>query len=82
MEVFLADIWLEHLPVEDVGGVSNFFDLGGHSLTATRVVAAVRDELEVDLEVRTLFREPSLRGFAAEVERALLAQEQLQDAAR
>ena len=80
LEEFLAEIWLEHLPVTDVGRDGNFFDCGGHSLTATRVVAAVRDELDVELEVRTLFREPSLRGFAAEVERALIAQEQLQEA--
>ncbi len=80
LEVFLAEIWIEHLPVTDVGSDANFFDCGGHSLTATRVVAAVRDELDVALEVRSLFREPSLRGFAAEVERALIAEERLAEA--
>ena len=38
-EKMLAGIWAEVLGVERVGAHDNFFDLGGHSLKATRVLA-------------------------------------------
>lgn len=75
LEEFLAELWLEHLPVQDVPATASFFDLGGHSLTATRVVAAVREQLELPVTVGTLFHAPTLRDFAHEVEHAIVEDE-------
>ncbi|MEW2399419.1 amino acid adenylation domain-containing protein [Streptomyces sp. NPDC046862] len=51
----LADIWAGLLGLERVGVTAGFFDLGGNSLAAVRMVAEVRDRLGVELPLRSLF---------------------------
>lgn len=80
LEDFLAELWLEHLPATRVGAGTSFFEAGGHSLTATRVVAAVREELGVATSVGVLFANPRLRDYATAVEEALVADEAAQGA--
>jgi amino acid adenylation domain-containing protein len=60
VEAVLAVIWSEILRVGRVGVYDNFFVLGGHSLLAIRVMSQVRDALQVDLTLRTLFEKPTL----------------------
>ncbi len=69
-EETLAAIWAEVLKLDRVGVTANFFDLGGHSLVATRVMSRVRSALGADLPVRTLFRAPTVESLAQEVEAA------------
>jgi SAM-dependent methyltransferase/acyl carrier protein len=64
----LASIWSELLKLERVGIDDNFFVLGGHSLTATRVVARVRDLLAVELPLRALFETSTVRSLAHRIE--------------
>jgi acyl transferase domain-containing protein len=54
-EARLAAIWREFLGVERIGVHENFFDLGGDSLTATRVYARIRAEFGVELPRAKLF---------------------------
>jgi acyl carrier protein len=60
----LADIWTEVLAVERVGVHDNFFQLGGHSLSATRVAARLRETLQVELPVRVLFERATIAELA------------------
>jgi aryl carrier-like protein len=71
LERQMAEMWAEVLKVERVGVEDNFFDLGGHSLTATRLVARLRSSLGVDIALRTLFETPTIAGLAEAVGRAL-----------
>ncbi|MDF0732853.1 amino acid adenylation domain-containing protein, partial [Pseudomonas entomophila] len=67
-ETLLAALWAELLGVERVGRHDNFFELGGHSLLAVTLTARLRQEgLEAD--VRALFDQPTLAGYAAVTDR-------------
>lgn len=65
IETALAAIWSEVLGVDRVGRNDNFFDLGGHSLTAMQVLAQVRLRFSVQLPLRLLFELPSLAQYSA-----------------
>jgi amino acid adenylation domain-containing protein len=64
-EETLAAIWSELLGVERVGVRDDFFLLGGHSLTAARILSRVRDALGVDLSLLVVFETPTVEGMAA-----------------
>jgi acyl-coenzyme A synthetase/AMP-(fatty) acid ligase/acyl carrier protein len=64
-EAALADIWREVLAVERIGRSDDFFDLGGHSMAALRVVEAVSERLGVTLRADALFDAPTLTELAA-----------------
>jgi amino acid adenylation domain-containing protein len=70
VEELLAGIWAELLGVPRVGVGDGFFQLGGHSLMATRLVSRVRDAFGVEMPVRSVFEHTSLGAFAVELERA------------
>jgi acyl carrier protein len=63
-EAALLEIWSEVLEREGLGAEDNFFDLGGHSLRATRIVSRVEARLGVRISVGALFDYPTVRGLA------------------
>ncbi|SCX04628.1 non-ribosomal peptide synthase domain TIGR01720/amino acid adenylation domain-containing protein [Pseudomonas sp. NFACC25] len=63
----IAAIWREQLQVATVAADDHFFLLGGNSITATQVVARLRETLGLELNLRLLFEAPTLSGFAAGV---------------
>ncbi|HXC70887.1 MAG TPA: amino acid adenylation domain-containing protein, partial [Pyrinomonadaceae bacterium] len=75
VEEVLAGIWSEVLGVRELSVTANFFELGGHSLLATQVMSRVREALQVQLPVRSLFAQPTVRGLATEIEVQLQAAE-------
>ena len=63
----IAAIWCEQLHVATVAADDHFFLLGGNSITATQVVARLRETLGLELNLRMLFEAPTLEGFATNV---------------
>ncbi|OOW02514.1 non-ribosomal peptide synthetase [Pseudomonas sp. MF6394] len=63
----IAAIWCEQLQLAQVAGDDHFFLLGGNSITATQVVARLRETLGLELNLRLLFEAPTLAAFAAAV---------------
>ncbi|MFW0788916.1 amino acid adenylation domain-containing protein [Gordonia sp. CPCC 205333] len=67
LEATIAAVFAEVLGTEPISVVESFFDLGGNSLSATRVVARVSDALDADVAVRDLFDAPTVRALARRV---------------
>ncbi len=67
IEEELAAIWSDVLNVERIGATDNFFDLGGNSLLALRLISRVRSAFVVELPLISLFKAPTLEGLAAEI---------------
>ncbi|HYH96005.1 MAG TPA: beta-ketoacyl synthase N-terminal-like domain-containing protein, partial [Hyalangium sp.] len=65
LEHALGAIWQEVLGVERVGVDDPFFELGGHSLLLAQVRARIRERLERDIGLVTLFQYPTIRQLAA-----------------
>ncbi|KAE9402498.1 acetyl-CoA synthetase-like protein, partial [Gymnopus androsaceus JB14] len=53
---------------ESIGIEDSLFNLGGHSLTATLVVSAVRRDLGVELSMARFFRDPTVKAVATVVD--------------
>ena len=66
-EETLAGIYAEVLGLERVGVDDSFFDLGGDSLSAMRVIAEINTRLDTHLAVRTLFHAPSVRTLSRQL---------------
>ena len=60
----LADIWKEVLAVNQIGIEDNFFDLGGDSLSATRVFARINRAFSSDISLREVFEHPSIASLS------------------
>nr|WP_272949265.1 non-ribosomal peptide synthase/polyketide synthase [Mycobacteroides franklinii] len=63
-EEILAGIYARVLGVERVGVDDSFFDLGGDSLSAMRLIAAVNADLNAAVSVRTVFEAPTVAQLA------------------
>jgi acyl-coenzyme A synthetase/AMP-(fatty) acid ligase/acyl carrier protein len=63
-ETVLA-IWREVLGRDDIGMTDDFFEVGGHSLVATRVMTRLRERAGVTLPLRVLFQHPTAEALAA-----------------
>jgi len=65
VEEALAGIWQELLGISPVGVHDSFFDLGGHSLMATQLLARIAARFGVELPLALLFEAPTISAFAS-----------------
>jgi thioesterase domain-containing protein/non-ribosomal peptide synthetase component F/acyl carrier protein len=64
-ELRLRRIWEELFGISPIGVTENFFDLGGHSLIAVRMMAAVEREFGTQLPLAVLLGAGTIQGLAA-----------------
>ena len=63
----IRQIWIDLLGVPDIGVDDDFFDAGGHSLIAIRMLSRIHKELGVRFQLTTIFDAPTIAALAAEV---------------
>jgi len=68
LETLLAELWSRLLGRKTVGIHDNFFELGGHSLLATQLISHIRDRLQVELPLRSVFETPTIAALAQKLE--------------
>lgn len=64
MEEWLTQIWGQVLGIDRVGVTDDFFALGGHSISALRLVALTEAKLARKLPLAVLFRTPTIEQLA------------------
>ncbi|HSX64990.1 MAG TPA: thioesterase domain-containing protein, partial [Pseudoxanthomonas sp.] len=67
-EEMLANLFCEVLGLVQVGIDDSFFDLGGDSLLATRLISRARATLNADIPIRALFESPTIAGLAQQLD--------------
>ena len=68
VEKELAQIWAEVLSIDKIGIHDSFFDLGGHSLAATRVVSQIIKRFQFEIPLQSLFAAPTVAEMAVVLE--------------
>ena len=57
-------VWADVLALDMVGIGDNFFDLGGDSLSASRIIARVLERFQLDIPMTQLFNAPTIADMA------------------
>lgn len=65
----LAAIWSEVLQIDAVGVRDNFFELGGNSIRAIKVVARVKEQMQIQVSGAEFFDNPTIESFLALTEK-------------
>ena len=70
IEESLRKIWADILPnpPQPIPSDESFFDLGGHSILATRLIFEIRKVFLVNAPLGLVFKQPTIAGLAEEVE--------------
>jgi acyl carrier protein len=63
MQQIIAETWKEVLGRQKVGIQDNFFDLGGNSLDFITISNKLKEKLEREIPVVTLFTYPTIRSL-------------------
>lgn len=70
-ETMLRKIWgsILSIPYESITASDSFFDLGGHSILATRMIFEIRKEVGLNAPLDLVYRYPTLKGMSNGIER-------------
>lgn len=70
LQLSLRNVWAQllNLPASSISLTDNFFDLGGHSILATRLVFEVRKATAVEAPLGMVYRSPVLQDMVAELD--------------
>ena len=70
----LASIWAEVLSIDAVGIDDNFFDVGGHSLLAVKMLSRVQGAFGLEIHLSSLFERPTIRELSEMVTSVLFTE--------
>ncbi|MCA1568554.1 MAG: condensation domain-containing protein [Acidobacteria bacterium] len=68
-ETVLVELWAQVLKVDRIGVDDDFFDLGGDSLKAQRMIAHIEERLKVNVPTQVAFANPTVAQLAIYIDR-------------
>ena len=74
-EKAVAEIWQNQLAKSNLSVTAGFFDLGGHSLAATRIAAQVQSQFGIAISLKELFELSTIEKMAAYIETTIWVRE-------
>ena len=77
LEKLLVGIWSDVLGYEPVGRDDDFFENGGHSLAATRLLTRIYKAIQIELPLFALFEAPTVAGVCEQIERMRQEEQEL-----
>lgn len=69
LERILVEIWVKELGILSIGVDDNFFALGGHSLSAVRVILSIQKKLAKELSMNDIYKAPTIAKLASKLKR-------------
>lgn len=69
LEESLLDIWCQVLQVNNIQISDNFFDLGGHSINATKLAEKIQKELNIKINIKDIFSKPTVKELAKYIQK-------------
>ncbi|MCP4154562.1 MAG: AMP-binding protein, partial [bacterium] len=76
IEKQLAKIWQEAMQVERIGITENYFNIGGDSIKAIRLINAVNREMDTGLTIPDLYQNDTIQQLAAQIAAKIKAPEE------
>jgi amino acid adenylation domain-containing protein len=67
VELVMVRVWQEVLGVDVVSARDSFFELGGNSLMAVRLISRLKSELRMDLPLRSIFADPTITSLSGHI---------------
>jgi acyl carrier protein len=67
----LVEIWQGILRREKIGIDDDFFNIGGDSIRAVKIVSELQRIFNVNIDIVTLFQEPNIRGLSEQIDNQL-----------
>ncbi len=71
VDELIAEVWSEVLGIEAITIHSDFFAAGGNSLLATEVITRLREIFHVDIDLHSLFEQPTIAGLSDNISAAM-----------
>lgn len=73
----MRSFWSKVFEIEGIDVNRNFFDLGGNSIIAIRLIQLISDSFNVDISINTLFENPTIATFSQALAKCLVVGDSL-----
>lgn len=68
----IDDLWKKYLELDHIEVDENFFDLGGHSLMATKLMTDLRQNTGLQISLRSFFENPTIGSFTNYIQKNIM----------
>jgi acyl carrier protein len=58
----MLSLWKKYLGTEEIEMEDNFFEKGGTSLIATSLISGIQKHFQIEMELKDLFEDPTIKG--------------------